>query len=76
MSRGLSTAETFGHIPVVFGTPLRIRSEDCACGLTIVANAEDPGDTVLRHNRTAHHKAWEWRVGLPWLEEQREEDGE
>lgn len=72
MSAGLSHAETFGRVPTDFGTPLRIRTVDCCCGGVIVANVEDPGDTVLRHNRSGHHRAWEMRVGLPWLEERRE----
>ena len=63
----LSSAETFGHIVgLELGSPLRIRQEPCDCGGWIVANADDPGPAVARHNETITHRAWWARVRREW----------
>lgn len=63
----LSAAELFGRVSLPgFATELRIRREPCACGGEIVANADDPGADVLRHNRTVKHAAWWARVRRDW----------
>lgn len=63
----LSPAEVFGRVTLPgFATPLRIRREPCACRGEIVANADDPGPDVLRHNQSIHHRAWWARVRRDW----------
>jgi hypothetical protein len=63
----LSSAELFGRVAgVTFAGPLRIRNERCACGGWILANAEDPGPAVLRHNQTGPHRHWWARVRGEW----------
>lgn len=64
MTVGLSKQELFGHVPVEFGTPLRIRTEDCACGGQVTANVEDPAPSLLRHYETGKHRAWEVQQGM------------
>ena len=63
----LSASELFGRVSLPgFATPLRVARAMCACGGEIVANAEDPGADVLRHNRTPKHAAWWARVRREW----------
>lgn len=63
----LSPAELFGHVPhPALVSPLRVERRPCACGGEIVANADDPGADVLRHNLTIKHAAWWERVRVAW----------
>ena len=70
MTDWLSSAELFGHVARPdFSSPLRIRTERCACGGTVTANVDDPGPSLLLHYETGKHKAWAIRVGVDWSEE-------
>ena len=63
----LSAAEMFGRVAGAgMGQPLRIRTERCACKGEIVANVDDPGPDVARHNATIQHRAWWARVRRDW----------
>ncbi len=68
---GLSAAELFGRVALPgLAAPLRVRNERCACGVSILANADDPGPAVAQHNRTAVHRAWWARVRVAWQGEE------
>ena len=62
-----SSAEQWGRLPIrVLELPLRVRRDHCACGLDVVADADNPTTEYARHVRGARHQGWWSRVRLDW----------
>lgn len=65
---GFSAPERWGYAPQALNeSPLNVRRRHCACGLDIVADADNPTPEYARHVRTARHQGWWARVWKEWV---------